>query len=100
MTEGEIYRYIKELSVRKMEVNRWIYRTTCVGCKHHVDFRMSGKTYKYCADMQCYVNNPEQLCQVCDFNKANPSRWWILKYRIREFFKRKINHGNKYISKA
>jgi len=85
---------IEELSVsinslNKRKRNKWIYIKSCVGCSHYINFAIKHEQQivitKFCNETFKHINNPEISCLYCDYNKANPTKLWILKYNLKQF---------------
>lgn len=83
---------IKELDIAINMKQVWIYRTTCVGCKNYVDFRMRfGDELvitKYCTELQSHIKDPKGACTKCSFNRAYPTKWYKIKYKIRKLWQK------------
>jgi len=73
---------------------RWVYKTTCEGCKNYSDFRMSIKgevtVTKYCSELQAHIINPKNACYTCSYNRAYPSTWYKIKYKLSKLWKKNL----------
>lgn len=74
--------------------NKWIYRLNCNQCPNYGDlnFEIKGEivTSKFCNYEYKHVINAEGACLYCDFNKANPSTMWIIKYKLNKLWKKNL----------
>ena len=81
--------------------NKWVYKLSCEQCNQYQDFNIEIEgvvtKHKFCMSNFVYVTNPKKACLYCNNNKANPSDWWILKFKIKKFWNNKKIKWEKFI---